>query len=134
VFPWPYEEMSGIYPSIVQHEIKTYKNAKPIRKKICPANPRKVASIKSKVKNLLKVGFICPIPLTEWISNLVPVDKKQGMIRVCIDFRDLNKACLKDNYPMPFIDQIIDECVGNEIFSFIDGFSSYNLITICPED
>jgi len=134
VFAWPYEEMSGIYPSIVQHEIKTYKNAKPIRKKICPVNPRKVASIKSEVEKLLKVGFICPIPLTEWISNLVPVDKKQGMIRVCIDFRDLNKACPKDNYPMPFIDQIIDECVGNEIFSFIDGFSSYNQITICPED
>ena len=72
--------------------------------------------------------------LTEWVSNPVPVDKKQGTIRVCIDFRDLNKACPKDNYPTPFIDQITDECAGNEIFSFMDGFSRYNHITICPED
>ena len=53
---------------------------------------------------------------------------------MCIDFRDLNKACPKDNYPTPFIDQIIDECAGNEIFSFMDGFSGYNQITIRPED
>jgi len=83
---------------------------------------------------MLKARFIYPILRTEWISNPVPVDKKQGTIRVCIDFRDLNKACLKGNYPMPFIDQIIDECVGNEVFLFIDGFSGYNQITICLED
>ena len=69
------------------------------------------------------MGFIYLVPLTEWVSNLVLIDKNQGTIRVCIDFRDLNKACLKGKYPMPFIDQIIDECVGNEIFSFMDGFS-----------
>ena len=56
------------------------------------------------------------------------------MIQVCIDFRDLNKACSKGNYPMPFIDQIIDECVCNEIFSFMDGFYGYNQITICAKD
>ena len=53
---------------------------------------------------------------------------------MCIDFRDLNKACLKDNYPTPFIDQIIDECAGNEMFSFMDRFSDYNQISICLED
>ena len=56
------------------------------------------------------------------------------MIQLCTDFRDINKAYLKDNYPMPFIDQIIDECVDNEIFSFMDGFSGYNQITIRPKD
>lgn len=50
------------------------------------------------------------------VSNIVPVIKKQGTIRVCIDYRDLNQACLKDNYYTPFIDQIIDECAGCEIF------------------
>ena len=49
-------------------------------------------------------------------------------------FRDLNKACSKDNYPTPFIDQIIDACAGNEMFSFMDGFSGYNKISILPED
>jgi hypothetical protein len=51
-----------------------------------------------------------------------------------MDFRDLNKACLKDNFPTPFIDQILDECVGSEVFSFMDGFSGYNQIQIKHED
>jgi hypothetical protein len=51
-----------------------------------------------------------------------------------MDFHDLNKACPKDNFPTPFIDQILDECTGSEIFSFMDGFSGYNQIQIHPED
>jgi hypothetical protein len=62
------------------------------------------------------------------------VNKKQGMIRVYTDFHDLNKACPKDNYPTPFIDQIIDECDNCEAFSFMDGFLGYNQIQIKPED
>jgi hypothetical protein len=56
------------------------------------------------------------------------------MIRVCTDFRDLNKACPKDNFPTPFIDHIVDECAGFKAFSFMDGFSRYNQIQIKPED
>jgi hypothetical protein len=56
------------------------------------------------------------------------------MIRVCMDFCDLNKACLKDNFHTMFIDQIIDECVGYNLFSFMDGFSGYNQIQIKPKD
>ena len=68
--------MSGIVPSIVQHEIKTYENAKPIRRKLRLVNLRKVAAIKAEVEKLLKVGFIYPVPLTEWVSNPVSIDKK----------------------------------------------------------
>ena len=98
----------------------------PIRKKLCQVHPRKVASIKAEVEKILKAGFIYPIPLTEWVSNIVTMDKKQGTIRVCIDFRDLNKACPKDNFPTAHIDQIIDKCSRRVIFSFMDGFSGYN--------
>jgi hypothetical protein len=51
-----------------------------------------------------------------------------------MDFRDLNKACPKDNFPTPFIDHIVDECTGCEVFSFMDGFSGYNQIQIKPKD
>ncbi|WP_208081288.1 hypothetical protein, partial [Bacteroides uniformis] len=71
--------------------------------------PRKAAAIKAEVEKLLNAGFIYPIPLTEWVSNIVPVDKKQGTIRVCVDYRDINQACPKEKYPTPFIDQMIDE-------------------------
>jgi hypothetical protein len=134
VFAWSYEEMPGIDPKIVEHEITTNLDAKPVRQKLCPVNPRKAAAIKAEVEKFLKAGFIYPIHLTQWVSNPMPVDKKQGTIRVCTNFRDLNKACPKDNYPTLFIDQIIDECAGFEAFSFMDGFSGYNQIQIKPKD
>ena len=126
--------MLGIDPSIFKHEIQTYPNAKPIRQKLRPVNPRKVVAVKDEVEKLLKAGFIYPIALIEWVSNLIHVDKRKGTICVCTKFWDLNKACPKDSYPTPFIDQIIDACAGSEVFSFMDGFSGYNQIQIKPED
>jgi hypothetical protein len=134
VFAWSYEEMLGIDSKIVEHEITMYPDAKVVQKKLHLVNPKKATTIKIEVEKLLKAGFIYPIHLTQWVSNLVPVNKKQGTIRVCIDFHDLNKACPKDNFPTPFIDQIIDECASFEDFSFMDGFSGYNQIQIKPED
>ena len=93
-------------------------------------NPRKAPAIKAKIEKLLKVGFIYPIPLTEWVSNPILVDKKQGVIRICTYFHDLNRACPKDNFLTPFIDQILDECAGSKVFSFMDSFSGYNQIQI----
>jgi hypothetical protein len=134
IFAWSYEEMPGIDPHIVKHEIKTYLDAKPVRKHLRAVNPRKAPAIKVEVEKLLNIGFIYPVPLTEWVSNPVSVDKKQVTIRVCMDFHDLNKAYPKDNFPAPFINQILDECAGSELFSFMDGFSGYNQIQIKPED
>ena len=67
--------MSGIDPSIVVHEIKTYPTAKPIRKKLRQVHPRKAAAIKAEIERLLKARFIYPIPLREWVLNVVPVNK-----------------------------------------------------------
>jgi hypothetical protein len=83
---------------------------------------------------MLKSSFIYPVPLTEWISNIVLVAKKQGTICVCIDYRDLNKACPKDNYLTPFIDQIIYNCIDNIVFSFMYSFSGHNQIDILRND
>ena len=100
--------MLGINPSIMVHEIKTYPLVKPVRQKIRQVHPRKATTIKAEIEKLLKAGFIYPVPLTEWVSNIVPVNKKKGTIKVCIDFRDLNKSCPKDNFPTLHIDQIIN--------------------------
>jgi hypothetical protein len=123
-----------IDPHIVEHKIKTYPDDKLVWKCLRVVNPRKAPTIKAEVEKLLNVGFIYLFPLTYWVSNPIPVDKKQGTIRVCMDFYDLNKACLKDNLPTPFIDHILDECVGREVFSFMDRFLGYNQIQIKPED
>ena len=130
---WVSTHSLGIYPSIVEHEIWTYPDAKPVWQKLRPVNLRKAAAVKAKVEKLLKAGFIYPIALTEWVSNPILVDKKHGMISICTQFQYLNKSCPKDNYPTPFINQIIDTYVGSEVFSFIDGFTRYNQIQIKSE-
>eukprot|EP00253_Pinus_taeda_P024396 PITA_24396 len=70
--------MFGIDPTIVVHEIPTYPSAKPVRQQLHPMHPRKAAAIKAEVDKFLKVGFLYPIPLMDWVSNIVPVAKKQG--------------------------------------------------------
>ena len=110
--------MPGIDPCIVEHEIKTSPNAKPIWQRLHVVNLRKALTIKAEIEKLLKAGFMYPVPLTEWVSNPVSMDKKKATIHVCIDFRDLNHAYPRENFPTPFIDQILDECVRSKIFSF----------------
>ena len=80
VFAWTYEEMPRIDPSIVVHEIKTYPDANPVCQKLRQVHPRKAAAIKEEVEKLLKDGFIYPIPLTEWESNIVPVKKNRVLL------------------------------------------------------
>jgi hypothetical protein len=134
VFAWSYEDISRIDPNIVEHEIKNYMNAKPVRQRLRVVNPRKVPAIKVDVEKLLNVGFIYLVPLIKWVSNHVPIDKKKGSVCICMDFRDLNKACPKDNFPTPFIARIFYECARSEVFSFMDGFSGYNEIQTKPKD
>ena len=78
--------MPGIDPWIVEHKIKTYLNVKSVRQKLRAVNPRKEPTIKTKIQKLLKACFIYPVPLTEWVYNLVAINKKEGKIQVCTDF------------------------------------------------
>jgi hypothetical protein len=90
------------------------------------------------VEKLLNAIFIYPVPLTEWVSNPILVDKKKGIVCVCMDFRDLKKECPKDNLPTPFrlnhIDETMSTCVQKAIFSLMDVFSGYNQIHIKPKN
>ena len=90
--------------------------------------------VKEDVQKLLDANFIYPISDNQWVSPLVLVPKKDGRWRICIDYRELNKATLKDYFPLPFIDQVLDTLAGKKYFSFLDGFSRYNQIRITPED
>nr|ABA97892.1 retrotransposon protein, putative, unclassified [Oryza sativa Japonica Group] len=87
-----------------------------------------------KIKRLYDAGFIRPCRYAEWVSSIVPVIKKNGKVRVCIDFRDLNKATPKDEYSMLVADQLVDAASGNTILSFMDGNAGYNQIFMAEED
>ena len=70
----------------------------------------------------------------EWLANVVLIPKKDDKVRVCINYRDLNKASPKDDFPLPHIDMLVDSTVGHYMLSFMDGFSRYNMILMAPED
>ena len=90
--------------------------------------------IKEEVVKQLKAGFIKAISQTDWVANVVPVPKKDGKVRMCVDFKDLNRTCPKDDFPLPHIDVLVDNTAGSALMFFVDGFSGYNQILMAPED
>jgi hypothetical protein len=90
--------------------------------------------VKKEIEKMLEAGFIRSCRYAEWISSIVPVQKKDGRWRGCMDFRDLNRATLKDEYLMPVVETLINAAVSNKILSFMDGNAGYNQIFMAPED
>ncbi|KAK1677329.1 hypothetical protein QYE76_038177 [Lolium multiflorum] len=90
--------------------------------------------VKKEIEKMLNAGFIRPCRYAEWISSIVPVEKKDGRWRVAIDFRDLNRATPKDEYPMPVAETLINAAAGHKVLSFMDGNAGYNQIFMAPED
>ncbi|RVW91018.1 Transposon Ty3-I Gag-Pol polyprotein [Vitis vinifera] len=90
--------------------------------------------VKEEIQKQLSVGFLSVVEYPEWLANVVPVPKKDGKVRVCVDFRDLNKASPKDDFPLPHIDMLVDSTAGHSMLSFMDGFSGYSQILMAPED
>ena len=97
-------------------------------------NPNYAINVKEEIDKLLKVGFIRPVKKATWLSPIVVVPKKNGKIRVCVDYRKLNAATVIDAFPLPFTDGILDAVAGHEIYSFLDGFSGYNQVCMHPND
>jgi hypothetical protein len=91
--------------------------------------------VKDVVDGLLQARFIQPCRYANWVSNIILVEKKiMGKIRICVDFRNLNRATPKDEYPMPIADLLIDSAAGNKVISFLDGNAGYNQIFMVKED
>ncbi|RVW67919.1 hypothetical protein CK203_063498 [Vitis vinifera] len=86
-------------------------------------HPRWSLQVKEEIRKQLSVGFLSMVEYPEWLANVIPVPKKDGKVRVCVDFRDLNKASPKDDFPLPHIDMLVDSTAGHPILSFMDGFS-----------
>jgi ribonuclease HI len=134
VFAWQYDEMLGIDPKLVAHSLNVEPGTRPVVQPMRTFHPEVEAQITQEVKKLLSAGFIKPIQHPRWLSNIVPVKKKNGQIRCCVDFRNLNKGCPKDEFPLPNMDLLIDSAAGHAMFSFMDGFSGYNQIFMYPKD
>jgi hypothetical protein len=134
-FAWEYTEMPVLSRELVEHRLPTKPRFRPYRQPPRNFNPILYGRIKEEIDRLLRTIFIQPCRYAEWVWNIVPVEKKNtDKIRVCVDFRDLNRATPKDEYPMPNADMLINNILGNRMISFLDGNVGYNQIFMATED
>ena len=134
VFAWSYKEMPGLDPKVAVHQLAVKNGARLVKQAQRRLRPELVPLIENEVNKLIGAGFIREVKYPTWISSIVPVRKKNGQIRVCVDFRDLNNACPKDEFPIPIPELMIDATTGFEAMSFMDGSSGYNQIRMAPKD
>ncbi|WJX89440.1 hypothetical protein P8452_71439 [Trifolium repens] len=133
-FAWDYNEMPGLSREMVELKLPIKVGKKPVKQLPRRFAPDIVSKIKEEIERLLKSKFIRTARYVEWLANIVLVIKKNGTLRVCIDFRDLNNATPKDEYAMPVAEMLVDSAAGFEFLSMLDGYSGYNQIFIAEED
>ena len=134
VFAWKQADMGGINPAVITHRLNVSSSFKPNKQKRRSFSPERQKAINEEVGKLLQAGAIREVEYPEWLANVVLVKKANGKWRLCIYFTDINKACPKDNFPLPRIDLIVDATAGHELLSFMDAFSGYNHISMDLDD
>ena len=126
VFAWSYQDLKGVDPNICQHTIPIKLDAKLVWLKPYTHNKNFAKKIKAKIDRLIEANFIYKIEHTEWVSPIVVVLKRNGKIMVCINFKKVNAATIRDNYLLPITKHVLEKVAEKEGYSFLDSFSSYN--------
>ncbi|XP_073121112.1 uncharacterized protein [Henckelia pumila] len=134
VFAWSPKELTGVPAHLAEHRLNILPGSRPVRQKKRHFGAEKDKVIAEQVRELLEAGHVKEVQFPTWLSNVVLVPKSTGKWRMCIDFRDLNKACPKDCYPLPRIDQLVDSTSGYELFCFMDAYQGYHQIPLARED
>ncbi|KAM1301192.1 hypothetical protein ACFX2H_012266 [Malus domestica] len=134
-FAWHYIEMPGLDSTLVKHRMPIKEGYKHVKQ-----TPRRMSNeiegkVKEEIERLVKAGFIRPAKYVEWLANIVPILKViTNAIRYCVDYRNINEATPKDEYPMPMTDLSIDAVAKHKVLSFMDGNASYNQIKMTKDD
>jgi hypothetical protein len=108
--------------------------AQPFRQKKINRNPMLAPLIQKELQTMIDVNIIAPIRHSYWVANIVVVWEKNGDIRLCVDFRNLNQISLKDNYPFPNMENMLQRVTGVGMFFVFDGFSGYSHFFVQRED
>ena len=128
------EELPGLPPNKeVEFSIDHLRGTSPISKAPYRMAPAEMKELKDQLQELLSLGFIWP-SVSPWGAPVLFVKKKDGRMRLCIDYRELNKVIIKIQYPLPRIDDLFDQIQDASIFSKIDLRSEYHQLNIKPED
>lgn len=134
IFAWTYKDLKGVDPKICQHTIPLRDDAKPSKQRPYTYNQNFASKIKEEIDKLLEAEFIYEIEHTKWVSPTIIVPKENGKLRVCVNLKKVNAAMVRDHYPLPITDHILERVARKRAYSFLDGFSGYNQVSIYEQD
>ena len=119
--------------NLVEHSIELLPGVQPVCKPVFRMSPKELDCLKEEIKTLEKAGFIVPSK-SPWGSPVLFAKKKDGSLRMCVDYRELNKLTIQNKYPPPRIDAIFDRLQGAKYFSKLDLTSGYHQVPMKAED
>jgi hypothetical protein len=134
VFAWTTNDLYGVNRDIIEHSLNVDSSFRPRKQRLRKMSDDKAKGAWNEVKRLLSARVIREVTYPEWLANTVMVKKSNGKWRMCIDFTDLNKACPKDEFPLPRIDSLVDATTISELMSLLDCYSGYHQIRMKKED
>jgi hypothetical protein len=134
VFAWLAKDLQGVDRDIIEHTLETDEKVMPKTQKLRKMSKEKIKVVEAEVQRLQDAKVIREVKYPVWLANTVPVRKKNGKWRMCVDFTVLNKACKKDDFPLEWVDKIIDDAANSEMLSVLDMFSGYHQIRVHRED
>jgi ribonuclease HI len=134
VFAWSANDLCGVNRDVSEHSLNVDPSFRPRKQRLRKMSDDKAEGAQNEVKRLLSAGVIREVKYPEWLANIVMVKKVNGKWRMCIDFTDLNKACPKDEFPLPRIDSLVDTATSSDLMSLLDCYSGYHQIWMKKED
>ncbi|CAL9005279.1 unnamed protein product, partial [Prunus brigantina] len=127
--------MPGLDRGLVKHKLPTKEGYLPVKQAKRGMSMEIELKVKEEIERLVKAGFIRIAIYADWLSNIVPVLKRKiGAVRIYVDYKNLNEASPKDEYPMPMADMLVDGAAYNPMLSFMDGNAGYNQIMVAEDD
>jgi polyhydroxyalkanoate synthesis regulator phasin len=134
VFAWSSKDLQGVDRDIIEHTLETDEKITLKKQKLKKMSEEKVKAVEAEVQRLQDVKVIREVLYPVWLANTIPVKKKNGKWRMCVDFTYLNKACKNDDFPLERVDKIVDDADNSEMLSLMDMLSGYHQIRVRRED
>jgi hypothetical protein len=133
-FAWSAKDLQGVDRDIIEHALEIDERIPPKKQKLRKMSEEKVKEVEAEVQRPQDTKVIREVKYPVWLANTVPVKKKNGKWRMCVDFTDLNKACKKDDFPLERVDKIVDDAANSEMLPLLDMFSGYHPIRVRKVD
>jgi hypothetical protein len=136
IFTHDYEDLKGLVQEMGEMNIELLPKAKPIKKRPYKLAHKYKLGVQKEIKAMLIFNIIYPIDNSKWeiFMDMQPKKHDPKKLRICVDFRGLNKLIVTDPFPTPFVDEIINEFASQKCYSFTDRFFGYNKVPISKED